>query len=279
MLSCWTVALNTLDLLKKGTSPLAQRARAASRILEQQVGSNPRIKVQRDDAFVLWDDIPFKKDGEDVNGEVRNGHNTPEWLRRTICCARWELDNFNNECGSKPAMTGDVVDTKPSFPNVTVAVCLEPAQVPDTAPASSSPVPLPAPQPSKHEQRCSGTLVTQWAKAASLSIMECKPTPLPSPAAPHMNGGNGRNTRNMRSSSEDERRGPPRVNMSRKQFHTVRSKASASHDYGDKEGPVYGPGRGGGAMVERPAATMAMNASMMQPAKIRVLARGEKLDP
>ena len=33
-------------------------------------------------------------------------------------------------------------------------------------------------------------------------------------------------------------------------------------------------------LVERPAATMAMNASMMQPKKvIRVLARGEKLEP
>ncbi|KAJ3494832.1 hypothetical protein NLJ89_g10728 [Agrocybe chaxingu] len=52
-------ALNTLDLLKKGTSSLAQKARAASRILEAQVGTNPRIRVQRDDAFVLWDKIAF----------------------------------------------------------------------------------------------------------------------------------------------------------------------------------------------------------------------------
>ena len=48
---------------------------------------------------------------------------------------------------------------------------------------------------------------------------------------------------------------------------------------GDKPN-IYGPGRNNGVLVERPAATMAMNASMMQPSKvIRVLARGEKLDP
>ncbi|CDO76532.1 hypothetical protein BN946_scf184399.g2 [Trametes cinnabarina] len=52
-------ALNTLDLLKKGTSALAQRARAASRILEAQVGANPRIRVQQDAAFVPWDTLPF----------------------------------------------------------------------------------------------------------------------------------------------------------------------------------------------------------------------------
>ena len=39
-------ALNTLDLLKKGTSALAHRARAASRILEAQVGTNPRIRIK-----------------------------------------------------------------------------------------------------------------------------------------------------------------------------------------------------------------------------------------
>lgn len=71
-------ALNTLDLLKKGTSTLAQRARAASRILEAQVGTNPRIRVQRDDAFVPWDSI-FTEQGQ--------GSGAPEWVRRTICCA------------------------------------------------------------------------------------------------------------------------------------------------------------------------------------------------
>ena len=82
------VALNTLDLLKKGTTVLAQRARAASRILEAQVGTNPRIRVQRDDAFVLWDDIPFVDQAAAAAGLA-----SPEWVRRTICCARWELEH------------------------------------------------------------------------------------------------------------------------------------------------------------------------------------------
>ena len=47
--------LNTLDLLKKGTSPIAIHARAASRFLESQVGANPRIRVQRDEEFIPWD--------------------------------------------------------------------------------------------------------------------------------------------------------------------------------------------------------------------------------
>ena len=57
-------------MLKKGNSPLAQRARAASRILEQQVGTNDRIKVQRDDAFVPWDNIMFKVEEEPSAIEV-----------------------------------------------------------------------------------------------------------------------------------------------------------------------------------------------------------------
>ena len=80
-----------MDLLKKGTSALAQRARAASRILEAQVGTNPRIRVQRDDAFVLWDEIPFDEQTSGTQGT------TPEWVRRTICCARWELEHVAEE--------------------------------------------------------------------------------------------------------------------------------------------------------------------------------------
>ncbi|KAF9026603.1 hypothetical protein BDZ89DRAFT_1067431 [Hymenopellis radicata] len=78
-------ALNTLDLLKKSS----KSAREASRILEKQVGANPRIRVQQDDAFVLWDKIHFT-DAEDASP-------SPEWVRRTICSARWEVEQ-----GAKP---------------------------------------------------------------------------------------------------------------------------------------------------------------------------------
>ena len=115
------IVLNTLDLIKRGTTPLAQRARAASRILEQQVGTNPRIKVQRDEAYVLWDDIPFLLAKEGKGGENGNAEgekesvlmlpeNTPEWLRRTVACARWELDRVSSDTDEQPGSNNTNVD-------------------------------------------------------------------------------------------------------------------------------------------------------------------------
>jgi hypothetical protein len=66
-----------LDLLKKGNSPIATNARAASRYLEQQVGTNDRLSVQGDTATVNW---PPTSNAQDV----------PQWVQRTICCALWE---------------------------------------------------------------------------------------------------------------------------------------------------------------------------------------------
>ncbi|KAL5512447.1 hypothetical protein ACEPAG_3439 [Sanghuangporus baumii] len=250
-------ALNTLDLLKKGSTPLAHRARAASRILEAQVGTNPRIRVQRDEAYVLWDKIPFQKDEQ--ADEETTSPGPPEWLRRTISCAQWEVDH---------AVPDDVEGASPP---VMVAACLETAQLPDTsAAAATSPVPLPPPSTSKYEQRSSGTLVAHWAKQAGIPILECKATPLPQPSG----------ARHARTPSDEEWR-----TISTGTNPSARPKSANGRNrgttpfIGDK-GKVYGPGRGGGALVERPAATIAMNASMMQLSKpIRVLARGEKLDP
>ncbi len=94
-------ALNTLDLLKKGSTPLAQRARTASRVLESQVGTNPRVRVQQDAAFVLWDKITFDEDptittasDPNANASVPSSASpSPEWVRRTICCAQWETEH------------------------------------------------------------------------------------------------------------------------------------------------------------------------------------------
>lgn len=246
-----------MDLLKKGSTPLAHRARAASRILEAQVGSNPRIRVQRDEAYVLWDKISFEKDEHAEEEATTPG--PPEWLRRTISCARWEVDHAVPD------------DAEGASPPVMIAVCLEPSHVLDNSAAVvSSPVPLPPPQMSKYEQRCSGSLVAQWAKQAGISILECKATPLPQPPS----------ARHARMPSDEEWRAtaaganPP----GRPKSANGRGRGPGPH-VGDK-GNVYGPGRGGGALVERPAATIAMNASMMHLSKpIRVLARGEKLDP
>lgn len=251
-------------MLKKGTTALAQRARAASRILEAQVGTNPRIRVQSDDAFVLWDQIPFK---DSSDAESDKGNTSPEWVRRTVCCAQWEADNA---ASSKPKAATDtpasVAGDKPqdaiqSRLRVVLAVCSSsPSLSPQTGhiklhDAIESPVPLPAPVPilvNKHEPRSSGTLVAYWAARAGMEIFDVKPSP---PA--NVNG---------RSSEEEER---PR-----------RSYANSSRGRRPPQatGAVDSSGKGG--LVERPPAVMAMMEMVAQPSKVvRVLARGEKLDP
>lgn len=322
------VALNTLDLLKKGTSPLAQRARAASRMLEQQVGANPRIKVQRDEAYVLWDSIPFVKNSETTNiaggdptnlatDDIINTNNTnstnntntnnnnnkqklvnaaPEWVRRTICCARWEFDQFLSptasthqngdgsvapaqEKGNDHAHASQQNEQSASTPHVIVAVCLEMAQLPDATHAVNSPVPLPAPhQASKHEQRCTGALVAQWARAAGVPVAEFKATPLPAPT------GARRGAPHARALSDEEPTFSPGSSPHRPKSATIRMKSGGAFGgggggSGDKPLQVFGPGRSGGALVERPAATMAMNDVVQLSKPIRLLARGEKLDP
>ncbi|PSR84212.1 hypothetical protein PHLCEN_2v5500 [Hermanssonia centrifuga] len=248
-------ALNTLDLLKKGTSSLAQRARAASRILEAQVGTNPRIRVQRDDAFVFWDKIPFQDDA------TPNVVASPEWVRRTISCARWELEHAIPEGthpDKKPKVVLAVLSSPPDNPS-------EISTTADTI--SASPVPLPAPQPNRHEPRSAGTLVTHWAAKAGLELLQVSQAPASGASpAPGMNKdlhalGAGRR------SPEDDRipRGP--VGRGRRN----------SHQRSDARAPTPG---GGGGLVERPPAVMAMMEMVSQPSRVvRVLARGEKLDP
>jgi hypothetical protein len=241
-------ALNTLDLMKKGTSPLAQRARAASRILESQVGTNPRIQVQSDTAFVLWDAIPF---AEPADGDkTPDGNSSPEWLRRTICCARWE-----SEQAGVPR-------------RVVVAVAAAPAQAPALAKTPSelaSPVPLPAPQApqsSKYEPRAAGTLVRSWAARAGLQLLQIKPTPL------HVE---------EVGPSNDRASGPPNGNSS----HRSPGRSRRSEHGGPPSGGYRGPANSGGdPLVERPVAVQKMMNMVSKPSGgIRLLARGEKLEP
>ncbi|KAH8977605.1 hypothetical protein EDB86DRAFT_2837598 [Lactarius hatsudake] len=157
-------ALNTLDLLKKGSTPLAQRARTASRMLESQVGTNPRVRVQQDAAFVLWDQIAFSDDEPSSPttpspAPAPAPSPSPEWVRRTICCARWEVEHADA-----------------ARPRVVLATL---AQSPATQPQQGiSPVPLPlsAPQ-NRHEPRASGTLVAYWARRARLTVLEVSSSP------------------------------------------------------------------------------------------------------
>ncbi|KAG2362096.1 hypothetical protein BDR07DRAFT_1407938 [Suillus spraguei] len=220
-------ALNTLDLLKKGTSPLAQRARSASRILEAQVGTNPRIRVQRDDAFVPWDRIEFKDlspddDKDKTASQPLHLSGSPEWVRRMICYPR--------------ASTND----KPTVVLAILSPSAASAQVGRTEamPEVSSPVPLPAPSPHTHKYE---------------PQVEPSAAPLIPPSSNY--------PRNL----DDDDRGKRQAGRGRRNSHTT---------------PGGLPITRGTGLVERPAAVMQMMEVVSQPSKVvRVLARGEKLEP
>lgn len=252
-----TQALNTLDLLKKGTTSLAQRARAASRILEAQVGTNPRIRVQRDDAFVLWDDIPIQDPAAAAAAVA-----SPEWVRRTICCARWE---YQRATASPDKVTDTAKETKPKV--VLAVLSSNPDAHSDSSSAaqgavSASPVPLPAPQPNRFEPRSAGTLVAHWGAKAGVELLQVPPMPSDGrPGDQHAHAPGGRR------SPEDDR-GPRGGGAGRGRRNSHRN---------DGRAPTPGTGAG---LVERPAAVMAMMEMVSQPSRVvRVLARGEKLDP
>ncbi|KAJ3718085.1 hypothetical protein DFJ43DRAFT_1208493 [Lentinula guzmanii] len=259
-------ALNTLDLLKKGTNSLAQRARAASRILEAQVGNNPRIRVQRDEAFVPWNSIDFQLDPDSSDTKVATQTTpSPEWVRRTICCARWEVEHASSASTAGPK------------PKVVLAVCTAAMgsplnslmKLPDAdanMTALLTPVPLPAPahhaHSNKHEPRTMGSHVSHWAVKAGITIMDVKPAPPPSQSTPKSNGSIGYSG-HPRSSSEEDR--PKRI-ISNK---------------GGRRPPTTESDKLKGGLVERSPAVLAMMEMVQRPDSkaVRVLARGEKLDP
>lgn len=269
-------ALNTLDLLKKGTSTLAQRARAASRILEAQVGTNPRIRVQQDDAFVLWDSI-----FQDLAPSV-NPAGSPEWVRRTICCARWEVEHARDPDGNLSDKTYTDAEKKP---RVVLAVLSQSSDVQSEvigmpASATSSPVPLPAPQTNRHEPRSSGALVTLWASKARLELFEVSPSPAsgaPQNSTATVNETSPRRSAETTRRSAEEERGrrgqmPANGGRGRRNSHL---RAGNERVAPPAARPVSGSG-----LVERPPAVMAMMEMVAQPSRVvRVLARGEKLDP
>ncbi|KAH7925741.1 hypothetical protein BV22DRAFT_1104772 [Leucogyrophana mollusca] len=259
-------ALNTLDLLKKGTSPLAQRARAASRILEAQVGTNPRIRVQRDDAFVPWDRIDFKDAPSDDERDkaISSLHlsSSPEWVRRMICCARWEVDNAASTLdadGANKKLKVVLAVLSPSAAQMTSQ--LPTTKTGDSVSEISSPVPLPVPHAHthKHEPRSSGLLIGHWGSRAGIQLFEVDATPMASPPpAPH--------SANVRGPDDDER-GKRQIGKGRRN----------SNSRGTSGSPAAVRGTG---LVERPPAVMQMMEMVAQPTKVvRVLARGEKLEP
>ncbi|KAH9954088.1 hypothetical protein BC827DRAFT_1272903 [Russula dissimulans] len=238
-------ALNTLDLLKKGSTPLAQRARTASRALESQVGTNPRVRVQHDAAFILWDKIAFDEDpsAPDIGAVPWSASPSPEWVRRTICCAQWETEHAD-ETHPRVVLATLAQQQQQQQSSSAMDDSPQPPQQPEPTP--TSPIPLPVPHYShqhRYEPRATGTLVAYWARRARLAVLEVPPSL----------GADGR-------VSPEDRRPAHHHHRGRGEHH-----------------PTKG---GGSGMVERPPAVKAMMDVIAQPSRVvRVLARGEKLDP
>lgn len=249
-------ALNTLDFLKKGSSSLAQKARAASRLLEAQVGSNPRIRVQRDDAFVPWDDINFQP-VESSNGTEPAGgilSSPPEWLRRTICCAQWEIRNAlsGGHLADTAPQSSDTLVSRPATPMSNKTYSTSSAKEPEKAAIEPQLPPLgnentkvslavmnngpsdPALASTGRYDRADGTLVRIWSQRAGIGLLLVEPMPVAPPPRSQ-----GHDKREFRDGRRDKDRRP--------------------------------------SLVEKPISIAIVND---QPVKnLRLLARGEKLDP
>ncbi|KAI6024201.1 hypothetical protein EDC04DRAFT_2574400, partial [Pisolithus marmoratus] len=175
---------------------------------------------------------------------------SPEWVRRMICCARWEVDNASNTLekttSKKPQVVLAVLSQSSGLAQV--------GKIPDGTPEIASPVPLPAPGPHSHkyEPRSAGLLVAHWAAKAGIELLEVEPSPASAPPASQFRNG------------DDEERGKRQGGRGR---HNSRTMGGS-------------PTPRGTGLVERPAAVMQMMEMVAQPSKVvRVLARGEKLEP
>lgn len=222
-------------------------------MLESQVGTNPRVRVQQDAAFVLWDQIDFSSDEPAVSSSPTPSTPTPspspEWVRRTICCARWEAEHADS---ASPRVVLATLSQSAPQPQ-------PPQQAQTTTGVSPVPLPLSAPQQHRHEPRVSGTLVGYWARRARLTVLDVLPS---------TGGGAG---------GAPDSAGGRAVSPEGRHHHGHGHGHGHGHHRG---GRGSGGGGGGGGMVERPPAVKAMMDVISQPSRVvRVLARGEKLDP
>ena len=216
-------------------------------MLEAQVGTNPRIRVQQDDAFVSWEAISF-------NTSVQNPlMGSPEWLRRTICCACWEAGHL----AAQETSPGTEVEPQDAIPKLVFAVIAHNSEPVTLAPKNSSvesPVPLPTPHVNKFEPRTTGTHAAYWATRAGLNVLEVQPL---------QEYTHGNRKHEDPDGPHRYRKNPPH------QGHGKNNSGGAP--------PVLRSGKG---LVERPPAVKAMMDVVSQPARVvRVLARGEKLEP
>lgn len=215
-------------------------------MLEAQVGTNRRIRVQQDDAFVSWEAISFNTNSPNpLMG-------SPEWLRRTICCACWEAGRPEE---TSPGTGNGSRNANSKLVFAVVAQNSEPVTLaPKNSPHVESPVPLPTPHVNKFEPRTTGTLPAYWAARAGLNVLEVQPL--------------HEDTHGNRKHEDPDGTFRNRKNMP----HQLRGK--------NRNGGAPPVLRSGKGLVERPPAVKAMMDVVSQPSRVvRVLARGEKLEP
>jgi hypothetical protein len=244
-------------------------------MLESQVGTNARIQVQSDSAFVLWDDIPFTDNNNTDNNNPTTDNNTPappspEWLRRTVCCARYESTQALSE--RKRAVLAVLAPSSHSPSSLAVPGTI------DDAESANSPVPLPAPHPSpghKFEVRAQGTLVRAWAARAGISVLDVRPTPDGS-SEPDLGGAH----RESMPGGGRRRTSGPSPEQQQHMHYGGGGGVGQYGGHGGQQAVRRVPSRGQPSLVERPPAVRAMMEAVAQPTRVvRVLARGEKLDP
>ncbi|KAG8872992.1 hypothetical protein FRB98_009270, partial [Tulasnella sp. 332] len=313
-------ALNTLDLLKKGSSQIAIRARQASRFLEDQVGVNPRILVQFDDGYIPWERFysnttpnptsAIDNDSERTSSDERSSSDLPrsrlpgvlstqgrrggepeppEWLKRTICCAKFEA----MQPQPAPTTVDAPSDTTPSLKAV-IAICCIPGSEDRN-------------QGGRFENRASGVLTKDWAFKVGLEVFDVAPEM----KREHMRSGDnfvGDDVAASWNERSDSAPASPVTLVSRPMDHRRQfsvasgdsrpdsprpwTKSSSGPNSGQRKGsfgqanPLRGGGRGGHSthgshLVEKPAMPIPLTKAGLLPAGkvIRLLARGEKLDP
>lgn len=148
-------------------------------MLEAQVGANPRIHVQRDQDYIPWDEIygeltKAKKlnnsnsaTEEDQDDRFPSETEAPEWIRQTICCALWEAKR--PESSPTPGPDNNSRSNRPRTPpkvarRVALAI-VKPFLNPNTMAEIHDPVLL------KYAPRASGDLLRVWAPIFDLQVL------------------------------------------------------------------------------------------------------------
>lgn len=263
---------------------MAIRARNASRTLEAQVGVNPRIHVQQDHGYVPWEEVFHSRSqarnrlssdsavtdasSDDASDESFPRGEPPEWLKRTICCAKYE----QNE-----ATPGQ---------RVVLAVC--------STPEKES-------MDNRFENRATGYLTKRWASNVGLRVLDVDADD-EAPSRHQSRLSNEDTVRPPKSpkASRIDDGAVEALHLGDDATATHRRKVSAEAPIATKvwtpsspKRPSFGQpnyrGRkgsglgtiGGGNLVEKPSAPVQLtNAGRLPDGKvIRLLARGEKLEP